>query len=224
MSPEADVQGPPGRNIVEEVLNSINFIFERILDRTITVATKTHEWTHAIPPAQGFQLQPIRFPLRQSFASRVVHYMIGSLVEVAEMNRNGNHSGIDVSTSKRMLSALFYMKCQIAKDYFDVEPYGEISMDELIDIMSGIKPVPQTITPSGEEQQLPDMAAVNEALDGEDMLQWYPNDANWVIFASKEAALYKPERTWQPEATNQTTEDVAPPTGTAAPGNTVVLG
>ena len=89
-SPEANIEGPPRRNIVEEVLRAMNIILERVLDRTYTLSTSMFEWQHATPPYEQFSLIPVRYPLRQPFANSVAHYMLGTLVECAELNAMDN--------------------------------------------------------------------------------------------------------------------------------------
>lgn len=209
MAPEANKEGPPGRNIVEETLRALNFIFERILDRTQTLSTGTFEWCHATPPYEYLMLRPVRYPLRQTFADQVVHYLLGTLVEIAEMNRNANHSSLDPNTAERMMAPLYHLKSLIAKDYFDVEVANEISLQEMIQIMTGVKKVGPVIVPSGESQNLASAEDVASVMSGIDLLQWYPNQQNWVTFGEKMVEMYHPERVWQPEGAYPTTEDVA---------------
>jgi hypothetical protein len=209
MAPEANKEGPPQRNIVEETLRSLNFIFERILDRTQTMASNTFEWCHATPPYEYLMLRPVRYPLRQAFADQVTHYLLGTLVEIAEMNRNANHSLLDPNTAHRMMAPLFHLKKLICKDYFDVEVAGEISLNEMIALMSSVKKVGPVVVPPGESQNLASAESVAEAMTGIDLLQWYPNDQHWATFGEKLAQMYHPERVWQPEGAYPTTEDVA---------------
>ena len=209
MAPEANKEGPPQRNIVEEVLRALNFIMERILDRTQTMSTTTFEWCHATPPYEAFNLRPVRYPLRQEFADRTIHYLLGTLVEIAEMNRNANHSTLDPNTAERMLAPLYHLKGLIAKDYFDVEVSNEISLQEMIQIMTGVKKVGPVIVPSGETQNLATETDVADVLSGIDLLQWYPNAQHWVTFGEKMVQMYHAERIWQPEGSWGTTEDVA---------------
>jgi len=225
MSPEANKEGPPGRNIVEETLRALNFLFERVLDRTQTLSTSTFEWCHATPPYEDLHLRPVRYPLRQTFADQVVHYLLGTLVETAEMNRNANHSSLDPNTAERIMAPMYHLKALIAKDYFDKEVSGEISLQEMIVLMTGVKKVGPTIVPSGESQELVDNAELTDALSGIDLLQWYPNQQEWTTFGEKMVTLYHPERVWQPEGAIATTEDVASeqtiPAGSAPPTGTV---
>ena len=209
MAPEANKEGPPQRNIVEEVLRALNFVMERVLDRTQTMSTSTFEWCHATPPYEYLMLRPVRYPLRQTFADQTVHYLLGTLVEIAEMNRNANHSMLDPNTAERMLAPLYHLKSLIAKDYFDVEVSGEISLQEMIAIMSGVKKIGPTIVPSGESQNLATREDVTDALSGINLIQWYPNQENWATFGEKMVQMYHAERVWQPEGAYPTTEDVA---------------
>ena len=209
MSPEANKEGPPQRNIVEETLRALNFVFERILDRTTTMSTVMFEWCHATPPYETLHLRPVRYPLRQTFADQAVHYLLGTLVEIAEVNRNANHSMLDPSSAARLLAPLYHLKALIAKDYFDVEVSNEISLQEMVQLMSGVKPIGPEIVPSGESANLADATAIAEAMQGIDLLQWFPSNQEWVTFGVKQAAVYKPERVWQPEGATGTTEDVA---------------
>ena len=209
MAPEANKEGPPGRNIVEETLRALNFIFERVLDRTRTLSTSTFEWCHATPPYEYLMLRPVRYPLRQTFADQVIHYLLGTLVEVAEMNRNANHSSLDPNTAERVLAPLYHLKALIAKDYFDKEVSGEISLQEMIQMMVGVKNVGPVIVPSGESQNLASAEDVEDAMSGIDLLQWYPNQQEWTTFGEKMVQMYHPERVWQPEGAYPTTEDVA---------------
>ena len=209
MAPEANKEGPPGRNIVEEVLRALNFIFERILDRTQTLSTSTFEWCHATPPYEYLMLRPVRYPLRQTFADQTIHYLLGTLVETAEMNRNANHSSLDPNTAERIMAPLYHLKSLIAKDYFDVEVSNEVSLQEMIAMMTGVKKIGPVVVPSGESQNLVDDTKLADALSGIDLLQWYPDGKNWVTFGEKMVTMYHAERIWQPEGAYPTTEDVA---------------
>jgi hypothetical protein len=208
--PESNIEGPPRRGIVEETLRSMNWILERVLDRTHTLATNMFAWTHATPPYEPFTLIPIRYPLRQSFADQTIHYMLGTLVECAELNANGQHSGLDPNSAQRLMAPMFHLKGLIVKDYFDKEVAGEISLDELRTMMGSVKRVGPVIVPSGETQPPPSTGDVQEALSGIQLLQWYPQAEDWAVFADKQANLYHSERIWQPEGATGTTEDVAP--------------
>ena len=217
-SPEANIEGPPRRNIVEEVLRAMNIILESILDRTRSQATNMFEWQHATPPYEQFRLIPIRYPLRQPFANQVAHYLLGTLVECAELNANANHSCMNPNSAQRLLAPIFHLKALIVKDYFDKEVSGEISLAELLDMMSKVKRVGPVVVPSGETQPTPDDGDVAEALAGIDLLQWYPSEADWAVFGVKDAERYHAERIWQPEGAEGTTEDTAPHDATPATG------
>lgn len=209
MHPEANIEGPPRREVVEEVLRALNLIMERILDRSYTLATNMFAWTHATPPYEQFRLIPVRYPLRQPFADMTIHYLLGTLVECAEANANGNHTGLDPNSAQRLLAPIYHLKGLIAKDYFDKEVSGEISLNEMVAMMKNVKRVGPTIVPSGESQALADAAEVSASLEGIDLLQWYPDETEWVTFGDKMAQMYHAERIWQPEGAVSTTEDVA---------------
>lgn len=211
MNPEANKQGQPGRRIVEETLKGINHVFETIVDVTHTDATRFFQWCHAIPPYQDFALSPVRYPLRQEFAQEVVHYGIGTMVEIAEANRNANHSGIDPQTADVLIAPLYYLKAKIMKHYFDLEVAGEISSSELKAMFDGrYRPGP-TVSHPDESAERPDAADVDKALTGVDVMQWYPSMGDWATFGKLNEDRYTPERIYQPEAARPTTEDVSPP-------------
>jgi hypothetical protein len=223
-SPEANIEGPPRKNIVEEVLRAMNWIMERVLDRTYTQATNMFEWAHATPPYEQFRLIPIRYPLRQPFANMTAHYLLGTLVECAELNANANHSCLNPNSAMRILAPIFHLKALIVKDYFDKEVSGEISLEELHAMMSKVKRVGPVIVPSGETQDPPAATDVSAALEGINLLQWYPVDNDWAVFADKQTAMYHAERLWQPEGAEGTTEDVAPHDSTPATGGFPAVG
>lgn len=208
MAPESMSEAQPGRGIVEESLNGLNAVFEKIVDVTHTDATKFHAWRHAIPPNLDFKLAPIRFPLRNPFANEFVHYGIGALVEVAELNRNANHSGLDPQSGNGLIAPLYYWKSKVMKIMFDLEVAGEISMNEMIDLFQGkYRPGP-TVSKPDESAERADGDAVLEALSGTDVLQWTPNDVEWATFGNLNMKRFIPERTFQPEGAYPTTEDV----------------
>ena len=209
MAPESMKQGAPGRRIVEEALKGINTVFERVVDVTHTDATRFFEWCHAIPPNLGFALAPIRFPLRQEFANQFVHYCIGTLVETAELNRNANHAGLDPNSAEKLIAPLYNWKANVMKYYFDLEVAGELSRAEMNDLFEGkYRPGP-TVSPPDQTAERPDKAALEEALSGADVMQWFPSDADWANFARLASERYVPERIYQPEGSLATTEDVA---------------
>lgn len=218
MEPSADVEGPPLRNIVEEVLRGYNFIAERIIDRTRGDATAIFQWTHAVPPRTVYRVRPIHFPLRNDFANDAVFFLIGMMVEVAEANANGLHSCLDPSSSARILAPLHHVKANIARDWFDKEVAGEITLDEITTLYAkvGAPPGP-TIVPPSETAPVPGSSDVAEVMTGVEILQWYPTEADWTKFGQKRSALYKPERIWQPEGALSVTEDISPETPVATP-------
>ena len=209
MAPEAMKQGAPGRRIVEEALRAMNTILERIVDVTHTDATRFFEWCHAIPPNLGFPLAPIRFPLRQSFANEFTHYCVGLLIEVAELNRNANHAGLDPQSAEKLIAPLYNWKATVMKFYFDLEVAGELSRAEMNQLFEGkYRPGP-TVSYPDESAERPDQAALMEALSGTDVVQWFPSPMDWANFARLAAERYVPERIMQPEGSLSTTEDVA---------------
>lgn len=210
MHPEADREGPPLRNLVEETLRALNWILERIQDRTKTTSTAFFMWTHATPPLDTLKVRPIRFPLRSTLAHSAVYYLLGTMVETAENNASSYHSGLDPSSAHRIIAPLLHLKANIIRDWFDQEVSGEISLTELMAIFEGVSQPGPTIVPQGQSMPLPDAQRVQEALAGVDLIQWYPSDEHWTIFGRKSAVQFKPERIWQPEATQHTTEDVSP--------------
>ena len=209
MSPEAMKEGEPRRRIVEECLKATNDILEKALDRSSSSSTRTFEWCHAVPPAVGFALSPIRFPLRQDFANEFVHYMIGTLVEIAELNCNANHAGLGINDVSKIIAPVYQWKANVIKHYFDLEVAGEISNAELDELFAPVKRPGPTVSPSDQSAPLPDSMAVQEALSGIDVIQWYPTDDNWAVFGNLDRNRYVPERVYQPEGAYPTTEDVA---------------
>jgi len=223
MRPAADLEGPPNQNAMSEVLKALNWYFERVLDRTKVCSTPEHEWCHAIPPYETFKIRPIKYPLRNEFMDNVIFYWIGTLVEIAELNRNGNHSYLDPSSSLRILSALFHLKKTIIKDWFDQEVANEISLAELQELFAGLVQPGPVIVPAGESAPKPEGESVKAALTGVDTLQWFPDESDWAIFGKKHTEMWKPERLFQPEGAIPATEDVAsedtiPATNTLEPG------
>ena len=223
MHPQSHMEGPPTRNMVEETLRALNWINERILDRTKTSSTRFFTWTHATPPLVAFCQRPVRFPLRNEYMHGIIYHLLGELVEIAENNANALHANLDPSSAQRILDPLIHCKSNILKDWFDKECAGEITLDELQTLFESVARPGPTIVPPGLSQDAPDGAAVAEALSGADVLQWYPSEADWTVFGRKHTELYKPERIWQPEAALGTTEDVAPERPVATP-NPVSVG
>ena len=209
MSPESMKQGAPGRRIVEEALRGMNTVLEKIVDVTHTDATRFFEWCHAIPPNLVYPLAPIRFPLRQEFANQFVHYGIGLMVEIAELNRNANHAGLDPQSADRLVSPLYNWKANVIKYYFDLEVQGELSRAEMSELFDGkYRPGP-TVSYPDDSAERPDSSALEEALNGADVVQWFPSSEDWANFARLSDARYVPERIFQPEGALSTTEDVA---------------
>ena len=224
MAPTANAEGPPGRPLVEEVLRGLNLSIERILDRTQVASSGYFEWRHATPPCDTFTLRPIRYPLRSEFARRAVFFFLGTLVEVAENSANARHTGLDPSQARDLLGGLLSLKASIAKDWFDKEVEGEITLDELNTMFAGVERPGPTIVPAGESQPTPSDQAVTDALSGISLIQWYPTEGEWQVFGRKHTEQYKPERIWQPEGAIGTTEDVAPEDPTPAPGQPIAAG
>jgi hypothetical protein len=208
-APSADTEGPPNRNVVEEVLLGTTWISERILDRIAVNSNRLFEWTHATPPAVGFRLRPIKFPLRNEFANHAVFTLIGELVEIAENNANGHHSRMSPNQAAHVLAPLWHLRANVVRDWFDVEVGGEISVEELDEMFSGIADAEPSFTRSGDSHPRPEGDSVTEALQGIDLFKWHPNKEDWQVFAKKIRGLYVPERLFQPEGALRSTEDIA---------------
>jgi hypothetical protein len=224
MAPTANAEGPPGRPLVEEILLGLNLCIERILDRTRVASSGYFEWRHATPPCDTFALRPIRYPLRNEFARRAIFFFLGTLVEVAENSANARHSGLDPSQARDLLGGLLTLKASIAKDWFDKEVEGEITLEELNQMFAGVERPGPTIVPPGQSQPSPSDEVVTEALAGISLIQWFPNESDWQIFGKKHTEQYKPEPIWQPEGAVGTTEDVAPENPTPATGPPIAAG
>lgn len=218
MHPSANNEGPPMRNEVEESLVAWNWITERVLDRIQPTSNRLFQWCHATPPTIGFDVRPVRFPLRQEYLHGAIYMLLGTMVETAESNANGFHSGIDPQSAHKILAPLYHWKANVIKDWFDKEVAGEISEDELKQIYGGVsRPGPNIVLP-GETQPTADAGDVSEVLQGISVLQWFPDTEDWTVFGNKRLELYYPERIFQPEAGMRTTEDVAPEQRTPFPG------
>ena len=218
MHPSANNEGPPMRNEVEEALIAWNWVAERVLDRIQPTSNRLFPWCHATPPTIGFDVRPIRFPLRQEFLHNAVYMLIGTMVEAAESNANGFHSGIDPQSAHKILAPLYHWKANCIKDWFDQEVSGEISEAELLLLFSTVDRTGPNIVLPGDTQAPPESGAIAEVLTGVDVLQWFPQQEDWTIFGNKRMELYYPERIFQPEGGMRTTEDVAPEQRTTFPG------
>lgn len=222
MAPEAMSEAQPGRRVIEEALMGINDIFEKIIDVTHTDASKFFEWNHASPPRDDFGLQPLRYPLRNRLIHTFVHACIGLLIEVAELNRNGLHAGLDPQGANKLIAPLYKWKATVMKNLFDLEVQGEISMAEMIILFNGrYRPGP-IVSPPDETAEMPSQAEVEAALNGQDVMQWFPSDVNWATFGNLNMLRYIPERTLQPEGTLPTTEDVAPENAVGSDGASII--
>ena len=217
MHPSGNNEGPPMRNEVEEALTAWNWVTERVLDRIQPTSNRLFQWCHATPPTINFDVRPIRFPLRQEYLHGAVYMLLGTMVETAESNANGFHSGIDPQSAHKMLAPLYHWKATTIKDWFDKEVSGEISEAELQSLFLGIDTPGPNIVPSGETQPSPGEDAVSEVMSGVDVLQWFPNEPDWQVFGRKRMEIYYPERIFQPEGGLRTTEDVASPARTPFP-------
>lgn len=208
--PNANVEGPPVRNTLEEILKAWNWISERILDRVTPRANRIFQWTHATPVEDPFKLRPVMFPLRNSMVHECVYYLLGAAVEIAESNANGLHSRLDVQSGARILAPIFHVKANIMRDYFDIEVGGEISTEELELLVGKLEPSSPTTVPPGTTAPRPTAEAVATERVGTDVLNWFPSDEDWVKFSEKVGKMYIPERIFQPEGAMRTTEDVSP--------------
>ena len=193
--PDADAEGNPGRNLVAEIIAGTNLVLGRILDRTRSESTAFFSWTHATPPGDAFKLRPIRYPLRNAVASEAVFFFLGGLVEIAESNSNAHHTCIDISASHRLCQPFLHFKSNIMRDWFDRSIEGDITVAELAAIAA---------------------AGGASADPGGSVLTWSPTADDWKKFGDISVANYKPERVYQPEGTNRTTEDIAPESPTPA--------
>lgn len=208
--PYANVEGPPERGLVEETLKALNWILERMMDRTKVNSTSIFTWCHATPPMVDFAQRPIRYPLRSDFAQQAIYHLLGDMVEIAELNSNAHHSCMDPSSALRVMNPLLHLKGNIIKDWFDQEVAGELTLAELNEIFAGIATPGPSIVPAGQSQTPPSLGDTIAALSGVSLVQWYPGTDHWAIFGRKHTELYKPERIWQPEGTGSATEDIAP--------------
>jgi hypothetical protein len=208
MNPEADAQGMPGKRLVEQCLSVARTFTEMVVDCTHTHASKFFAFTHAIPPSNMFKITPIRYPVRSIFAEEFLHYGIGTLIELAENNRNAVHKGLDSQASNVILEATYTWKAGVMKYWFDKEVAGEISTAELENLYMGLtRSVPSYPDVTAETPETGDVA---EALSGLDVLAFVPTNADWTKFAELRNRRFEPEAIFQPEAARPATEDMLP--------------
>jgi hypothetical protein len=211
MNPEADAQGMPGKRLVDQCLRVSRTFTEIIVDCTHTHASKFFAFTHAIPPASMFKITPIRYPVRSIFAEEFLHYGIGTLIELAENNRNAVHKGLDSQASNIILEATYAWKASVMKYWFDKEVAGEISTQELENLYSSLnRSVPSY---PDETAETPAPGDVAMELSGLDVLAFVPTDSDWTKFAELRNRRFEPEAIFQPEETRQATEDMLPAGG-----------
>ena len=221
MNVESDMDALPGNALVRECLRACNTFFEDVADRTKTQATAMFAFQHAIPPVNSFQLYPVMYPLNSTFAMEFLHYALGTLVSLAENNRNAAHKGLDPEAAHILLSPLYAWKADVMKIWFNYEVEDEISAKELAQLMSGVRARRVLSTPD-ETDERPDLESVAEASTGQNVLNWVPNASDWAFFADTRAARYSPERIRQPENSRAVTEDALPNTGVGQDGTPAV--
>ena len=214
MHPEAELEGFPPKKLVDECFAAQSTMIERVVDVTHTHASKFFSFTHAVPPVSYFKLTPIRYPVRNRFAEDFLHYAIGTLVELAETNRNSVHQGLDNNAANIVVEALWNWKATQMKFWFDIEVAGEISSRELEALYTGVyRPHPSY---PDETSARPSDAETSEALSGVDVLEWLPSASDWTKFAELHTRRYVPERALQPEGARPVTEDILPENGTTS--------
>lgn len=218
MAPYSDVRGFPDRRLIEECLKVAQTLAERVITNTHTHATKFFSHTHAIPPTEHFKLMPIRYPLGNTFADEFVYWGIGTLVELAENNRNAVHKSLDPAASEVILRGMYSWKADVMKFWFAKEVAGEISDKELDDLFANVK-LANPFYPDVTAEK-PSEGEVAEALTGLDVLKWLPEENDWTVFAQLRRRRHFPERVLQPEAAMPTTEDVTPHNTTTAATST----
>lgn len=220
MHPESDMQGLPPKDIVESCLMAASTIIEDVVDVTHTNASKFFSFTTATPPRQVFALTPIRFPVRSEFAKDFLHYVIGSVVQAAESNRNAVHKGLDPKGANIILGPLYAWKANVMKKHFGIEVPGEISSRELSAMYDSL-PFTHPGYPD-EDESVADAQSVRDALTGRDVLAWLPTEAEWSKFAQIQERRFEPSNIYQPEGRRPTSEDNVPenpvPTGTSTAG------
>ena len=208
MHPYSDVKGFPDRALIEESLKVAQTFAERVITNTHTHATKFFSHTHAIPPTEHFKLMPIRYPLGNTFADEFVYWGLGTLVEIAENNRNALHKSLDPTASEIVLRGMYSWKADVMKFWFAKEVAGEISDAELDELFASLK-LPNPFYPDVTSDK-PEAGDVVKALTGLDVLKWLPDEPDWTVFAQLRRRRHQPERVLQPEASMPTTEDVTP--------------
>ena len=221
MNVEADMDALPGHALVRECLRACNTFFEDVADRTKTQATAMFAFQHAIPPVNKFQLYPVMYPLNGTFAMEFLHYAIGTLVAIAENNRNAAHKGLDPEAAHIILNPLYTWKADVMKIWFNYEVEGEISSAELQELMGTVRPRRVLSTPD-ETDDRPAGTDVDAAKSGANVLNWVPDKADWALFAETRSKRYSPERIRQPENSRAVTEDALPNSGVGQDGQAVI--
>jgi hypothetical protein len=219
--PEADADALPGHSLVEECLKVTNTFFEDVADRTKTQATAMFTFQHPIPPVNQFSLYPVMYPVQNSFAMEFLHYALGTLVSLAENSRNAVHKGLDPEAAHILLNPLYTWKADVMKIWFNYEVEGEISIKELAEAISTVRPRRVLSTPD-ETDERPSLETVNEILKGANVLNWVPDKSDWVLFSDIRMSRYSPERIRQPELSRAVTEDALPESGVDQAGNPII--
>lgn len=190
------------KDLLRDAIEAINRCFVHTTDRVVTRANRTFTDTFGGPAPYSFEPYPIRWAGENREALQIILSFVSAAYQIPQVRSNHLDNGIIDSHAKIIIEPLFALKADLMKRFFQIEPKGEISPDELDAIFrdGGIRP-PLDVSLTDTRDTPADLAAedaralTNESSlkptpetlaavqDGIDVWKWVPTTANYVTAA-----------------------------------------
>lgn len=190
------------KDLLRDAIEAINRCFVQTTDRVVTRANRTFTDTFGGPAPYSFEPYPIRWAGENREALQIILSFVSAAYQIPQVRSNHLDNGIIDSHAKIIVEPLFALKADLMKRFFQIEPKGEISPDELDAIFrdGGIRP-PLAVSLTDTRDTPADLAAEDaraltdessrkptpETLarvqDGQDVWKWVPTTANYLTAA-----------------------------------------
>lgn len=196
------LQSELGRELIEDALKSIDYIFGFVANRVVTRANRLFSSTFGGPNPFAYNPFAVRWPGENPYALSIILKFVNAAFQVPQVASNRLDRGILDNHAGIILRPLFDAKGAIAQEYFGYEIKGTLSPDELDAIFAGTTLRPPlhrsfddrrsteadvsakaTLSATDESVERPTQTDIERYLDGKDIWTWVPSASDWAVFA-----------------------------------------
>ena len=189
------------KDMMEEALAAIDKSMAQVAVRIVTRANRSFSRVYGTGHAYRYEPYPIRWAGENRQALQVIMDFVQTIFAIPQVPCNRLDQGIVDDHAAIIVRPIFDLKVTLMREWFDIEPKGDISVDELQALFRGwqLRPPLHTSLLDNRDQAgdlaaedaraltdetgpTPTEEAMEQITAGRDVWTWQPDIAEWARF------------------------------------------